>query len=286
MRTTGLRAALDLPIVSAWMLFHAAFVLVLMAATVEAAPSAGHYSPAVDLELVLAVDVSASISASEQRLQRLGYVEAFRSSEVIKAMSEGASGRIAVAYVEWAGPAVQSLALGWTVLDGEATARAFAARLESLPLRREFDTSIAGALAFSAALFTASPFFSERRIIDISANGPNNTGPPVAPARDAVIASGITINGLPIMTKIYWSGGLYSIEGLDFYFEDCVIGGPGAFVVAVRRSDEFKEAIRRKLMLEIADRGVPLVAAAARLRPPHMDCLAGEHNSGRLLPAR
>jgi hypothetical protein len=252
---------------------------------VDPAPSrAGQRVLAVDLELVLAVDVSASISASEQRLQRQGYVEAFRSPELVAAMQEGGLGRIAVAYVEWAGPAVQSLALGWTLIDGAGAAQAFAARLESLPLRREFDTSIAGALAFSMALFAASSFSSERRVIDLSANGPNNTGPPVAPARDAAIASGITINGLPIMTKMYWDGGLYSIEGLDFYFEDCVIGGPDAFVIAVRRGDELEKAIRRKLVLEIAARKASVIAVAAKVRPQHMDCLAGEHNSGRLLP--
>jgi hypothetical protein len=248
--------------------------------------SARERAAEVDLALVLAVDVSASISASEQRLQRLGYVDAFRSPELIGAIAEGASGRIAVAYVEWAGPAVQSLALGWTLIDGGGAAQAFAARLEAVPLRREFDTSLAGALTFSTALFAASPFTSDRRVIDLSANGPNNTGPPVAPARDAAVASGITINGLPIMTKIYWDGGLYSIEGLDFYFEDCVVGGPDAFVVAVRRGDELKDAIRRKLVLEIAARPASVVTVAAKARPEHMDCLAGEHNSGRLLPQR
>jgi hypothetical protein len=263
-----------------------ATLMLLGLTIVGTAPAlAGDPVPSVDLELVLAVDISASISASEQRLQRQGYVEAFRSPDVVAAVQEGASGRIAVAYVEWAGPAVQKLAIGWTLIDGSEAAQGFAAHLESLPLHREFDTSIAGALTFSTAVLAGSPFSSDRRVVDISANGPNNTGPPVAPARDAAIALGITINGLPLMTKIYWDGGLYSIEGLDYYFEDCVIGGPGAFVIAVRRGGELKEAIRRKLVLEIAGGDAQIITASAGVRPQHMDCLAGEHNSGRLLPA-
>ena len=254
--------------------------VVAAAGTQYARPAGSH----VDLVLVLAVDVSASISAREQRLQRLGYVSAFRSPGVIEAIRSGPIGRIAVAYVEWSGPTYQTVTLPWTLVDGDQSAEDLAARLEAAPLSREFDTSIAGAIAFSASLLAASPFSSHRKVIDISANGPNNTGPPVVPARDAVLAQGITVNGLPVMVKISWSGGLYSIAGLDFYFEDCVIGGPGAFVVAVRHPDEFKRAIERKLVLEIADRSAIIEAAALRRRPERMDCLAGEKNSGRLLP--
>jgi hypothetical protein len=236
------------------------------------------------MALVLAVDVSASISTREQRLQRQGYVAAFRSPGVIEAIRSGPIGRIAVAYVEWSGPSHQTITLPWTLVDGSESAEDLASRLEAQPLSREFDTSIAGAIAFSAELLASIPFSANRKVIDISSNGPNNTGPPVVPARDAVLAKGITVNGLPVMVKISWSGGLYSIAGLDFYFEDCVIGGPGAFVVAVKHADEFKRAIERKLVLEIADRSGIVQLAALHKRPERMDCLAGEKNSGRLLP--
>jgi hypothetical protein len=168
------------------------------------------------MALVLAVDVSASISTREQRLQRQGYVAAFRSPGVIEAIRSGPIGRIAVAYVEWSGPSHQTLTLPWTLVDGSESAEDLASRLEAQPLSREFDTSIAGAIAFSAELLASIPFSANRKVIDISSNGPNNTGPPVVPARDAVLAKGITVNGLPVMVKISWSGGLYSIAGLDF----------------------------------------------------------------------
>jgi hypothetical protein len=259
----------------------AGLLCIVAAAGVAYAEPAGSH---VDLALVLAVDVSASISAREQRLQRQGYVAAFRSPGVVEAIRSGPTGRIAVAYVEWSGPSYQTIRLPWTLVDGRRSAEDVATRLEAEPLSREFDTSLAGAITFSAELLATSPFFSHRKVIDISANGPNNTGPPVAPARDAVLAKGITVNGLPVMVKISWSGGLYSIAGLDFYFEDCVIGGPGAFVLAVRDPNEFKRAIERKLVLEIADRSGIIERAAMQKRPERMDCLAGEKNSGRLLP--
>jgi len=239
----------------------------------------------VDLELVLAVDISASISGEEQQLQRRGYVNAFRSPSVIKTIEAGRHGRIAVSYVEWANPAVQSVVVPWRLIDGADAANRLADELARAPYRREFDTSIANALMFSSRLFDGNGFDGQRKVIDISSNGPNNTGPPVLPARSAVIDLGVTINGLPIMTKMSWGGGLYSIEGLDRYFEDCVIGGEGAFMEVVRRKSDFESAIERKLMLEVAwkdDTRTPhLVGHAERF-----DCLAGERNSGRLLPLK
>jgi hypothetical protein len=242
----------------------------------------------VDLLLVLAVDTSASISPRQRRLQRNGYVEAFRSSEITAAIRSGARGRIAVAYVEWAGKNTQHLTVPWTVIDGPEAANGFAERLAQSPLRRDFDTSLSGAIAFSMQLILASPFASERNLLDLSANGPNNTGAPVAAARDQAVAAGITINGLPVMTRIYWDGGLYSLEGLDAYFEDCVIGGPGAFILVVRHPEQFAAAIRRKLILEISGGPATLVPASFRTGQvrPRVDCLAGENNLGRLLPAQ
>ena len=284
MATLGRRGTGILPAARFWAAVGGVWLSIASADPGRAASGDAAPAASVDLLLVLAVDISASISREEQRLQRSGYVEAFRAPEVIAAIGSGRHGRIAVAYVEWAGPAVQSLAVPWTLVDGRESAERLAEIVGSLPLRREFDTSLAGALSFSAAALAASPYRSERRIIDVSGNGPNNTGPPVLPAREAVLAAGITINGLPVMTKVSWSGGLYSIEGLDYYFEDCVIGGPDAFVIAVKHREEFKQAIARKLIREIAGRDTPILPAALAARPRHMDCLAGEHNSGRLLP--
>jgi hypothetical protein len=239
----------------------------------------------VDLELVLAVDVSASMTPDEQKLQRQGYIAAFRSERVVDAIRSGAFGRIAVTKLEWANEDRQSVVVPWTLVEGEAGARTFAERLSAVPVGRDFSTSISQALLYARGLFEANGFAGERRAIDLSANGPNNRGAPVETARDTLVADGIIINGLPIMIRLRWGGGLYSIAGLDFYFEDCVIGGPGAFVMPVRHVREFAAIIERKLILEIAGRLDERVMPIAEVRrPDRMDCLAGEKNGGSLLP--
>jgi hypothetical protein len=241
----------------------------------------------VDLELVLAVDVSASMTRDEQELQRQGYVEAFRSRRVLNAIRSGAHGRIAVAYVEWADEGNQQLVLPWTLVDSADSASRFAEALAAAPIGREFGTSISGAVRFARGQFESNGYAGERQAIDVSGDGPNNLGPPVDGARDAAVADGVTINGLPIMIRLRWGAGLYSIEGLDYYFEDCVIGGPGAFVVVVKSDREFASAIERKLVLEIS--GGPtatVMPVAAFRRPQRMDCMSGERNGGRLLPAQ
>ena len=255
----------------------AATIFLAVAATADDLP--------VDLELVLAVDTSASMTPDEQQLQRQGYVDALRSERVLQAVRTGAFGRIAIAYVEWADTGAQNVVMPWTLLDTAASLSGFADRLAMLPIGRDFNTSLSQALLFSRGLFDGNGFRGERKVIDISANGPNNRGPRVEAARDIVLAEGITINGLPIMTRLRWGGGLYSIAGLDFYFDDCVIGGPGAFVMAVRNVREFAATIERKLILEIARRPDLLVLPIAEIRrPPKMDCMAGEKSGGRLLP--
>ena len=191
--------------------------------------------PDVDLELVLAVDVSRSMDYDEQRLQRDGYVAAFRHPEVIAAISSGALGRIAVTYVEWAGPFYQTIVVPWTILANGADAEAFATKLAAAPLMNETGTSISGGLSFSAQLFDTSGARGLRRAIDVSGDGPNNMGLPVAPMRDQLVEEGITINGLPIMLKRSYSFGPFNIPNLDVYYEDCVIGGPGAFMITDRR---------------------------------------------------
>ena len=231
---------------------------------------------AVDLELVLAVDVSLSMDLDEQRLQRDGYVAAFRDDEIHKAIASGAHGRIAVSYVEWAGPTSQHVVIPWTVLDSAAAARMFADKLQAAPITRERLTSISAALGFARDMFAQSGVNGIRRVIDISGDGPNNSGHAIAPIRDEVVANGITINGLPLVLHI-GANSAFDIRDLDTYYGSCVIGGPGAFMIPVRELSEFAAAIRRKLLLEISN-----LAPSARLIPAQntpsegYDCLTGE----------
>lgn len=237
---------------------------------------------AVDLELVLAVDVSLSMDADEQKLQRDGYVEAFRDPDVVRAIRSNGHGRIGVTYIEWAGSQTQKVTMGWTLVDGEAAARGFADKLAAQPILRAQRTSISGALLFAAQFFEGSGFKGKRRVIDVSGDGPNNDGVPVTPVRDQLVANGITINGLPILLKA--PSGWFDIENLDEYYEDCVIGGFAAFSIAVRTREEFARAIKRKLLLEIAETrpGLPggtgrVIKTQARApAKPRVSCLIGE----------
>ena len=231
---------------------------------------------AVDLELVIAVDVSLSMDLDEQRLQREGYVAAFRDGQVQKAISAGALGRIAVTYMEWAGQHWQNTIIPWTVIDSPQAARAFADRLEAQPISRERWTSISSALQFARKLLDGSNAKSARRVVDVSGDGPNNAGPPVLAVRAALLAEGIVINGLPIMLK---SGapGFFDLADLDRYYANCVIGGPGAFMVPVKHVAELKEAIRRKLLLEISGlAAAPDVVPTQAVPEPSYDCMVGE----------
>lgn len=259
------------------------FALLVLAALFAPSPAAAQVD--VDLELVLAVDISRSMDLDEQQLQRDGYVAALVHPEVVQAIQSGPSGRIAVTYVEWAGPFRQSVVVPWTLISGIVDAEAFATALAAAPLSRERGTSISEGLAFSAGLFPATGARGTRRAIDVSGDGPNNMGPAVAPTRDRIVAEGITINGLPIMLKPAFSYGPYNIPNLDVYYEDCVIGGPGAFMITVDDMSRFAVAVRRKLVLEIAGR-VPeprLIRAAAFEAPPRIDCLIGEKQRSRWL---
>ena len=251
-----------------------ALLAALAALPLLAAPARPAEMP-VDLELVLAVDVSRSMDLDEQRVQRDGYVAAFLHSEVTAAIASGPLGRIAITYVEWSGPQSQVTVIPWTMLDGEAAARAFAGQLATGPTTRDRGTSISGSLLFATAAFSANEFVSERQVIDISGDGPNNRGVPVEPVRANAIASGITINGLPIVLKSAY--GPYSIPNLDVYYEDCVIGGPGAFLIPVHEMSQLALAIRRKLVLEIAELEPRIMNAASfAAAPPRIDCLIGE----------
>ena len=235
----------------------------------------------VDLELALAVDVSRSIDAEKARLQRGGYVQAFRDAGVIDAIGSGMLGRIAVALFEWAGTGHTEVVVGWTLIEDKADAEAFADKLSRRLPSTARRTAISGAIDFALPWFEANTFEGTRRVIDISGDGPNNGGTAVTTARDRAVAAGVTINGLPILDD---GGGLFSrfnIADLDLYYRDCVIGGPGAFLVVADSFRDFARAVRRKLILEIAGRTdarkpgfLPAQAAAkARASPP---CDIGE----------
>jgi hypothetical protein len=227
----------------------------------------------VDVELVLAVDVSYSMDPDEQALQREGYVTALTSREFLDALRRGMHGRIAVTYFEWAGASDQKIVMPWRMIDGAASAQAVADEISRAPYRRAYRTSISGALGFATSLFAESGFHGVRRVVDVSGDGANNQGPPLVPVREEVVAKGITINGLPIMLKRP-SVGSMDIGNLDVYYEDCVIGGPGAFVIPIREREKFKEATRAKLLLEVAGTAARVLPAAAEA--PRISCTIGE----------
>jgi hypothetical protein len=208
----------------------------------------------VDVELVIAVDVSNSMDPEEQALQREGYILGLTSREFLQALRNGNHGRIAVTYFEWAGLYDQKIILPWQLIDGPQSAEAVTNEIKRTPYRRAPRTSIFGALQFAKPLFDSSGYGGLRRVIDVSGDGSNNIGPPVTIMRDEVLAAGITINGLPIMLSRGYGTGP-SIPNLDVYYEDCVIGGPGSFVIAIKEREQFKEATRTKLVQEIA--GLP-----------------------------
>lgn len=241
-----------------------------------AAPSAQKQAAtSVDIELILAVDVSYSMDLDELAVQREGYAQAIVSKEFLQALKAGPTGKVAVTYFEWAAATDQKVIIPWRIIDGPESADAVAAEILKTPVRRASRTSISGALKFAKPLFDNSGYRGLRRVIDVSGDGANNAGDLVAPTRDDVIASGITINGLPIMLKRASFGSL-DIEHLDNYYEDCVTGGPGAFVVPIRDRSQFTEATRTKLMLEVAGRQPEARIIPVSADQPRVSCSIGE----------
>ena len=218
----------------------------------------------VDLLLVLAVDASGSVNQARFELQRQGYADAFRSPRLLNAIRSGPSQSIGVLMFQWTGPGQQVIAAPWAQVGDAASTAAFADRVEAAP-RQLFGggTSISGAIDFAMRLLAASPFAAHRRVIDVSGDGANNRGRPAEDARDDAVASGVTINGLPILALEY---------NLAGHYRDSVIGGPGAFMIPVARFEEFGAAILRKLVAEIAGTQPqrfsgarkPLIASATR----------------------
>ena len=269
------------------------FTAIASQATPLVRPADDH--PDVDLELILAVDASPSISRAEQKVQRDGYVSAFRHADLASAIESGETGRIAVLYLEWAGPSQQTVVIPWTILDTLKDTQALADKLaeQSLSADRLAErslaegpsTSISGALWAAKELFAESGIHSPRRVIDISGDGPNNVGPPLDPVRDSLFAQGVTINGLPITLP---SDGTvdrslkYTGPDLQSYFEHCVIGGPDAFAIGVTDVQQFATAIRRKLVREISTRHSQVIPAAyGRRSEGTFDCQVFSEGPGR-----
>ncbi len=233
------------------------------------------WAEVVDLELVLAVDVSGSIDSEEANLQRQGYAAAITNPLVVNAIEGGPTGRIALTYIEWADGTHQETIVEWQRVDSLGSAQAFAAALAKPPSINARRTAIGEAVLFAAAKFDGNGFDGVRRVIDVSGDGPNNSGQPVDQARDAVVSRGITINGLPVINDRRNEFGLQSMADLDRYYAECVVGGPGAFYVVANSFDDFADAILRKMLLEIAGRPPePRLWYAASTEP--MDCAVGE----------
>ena len=210
----------------------------------------------VDLELVLAVDISGSVDNFEAQTQRQGYIDAITHPTVIQAIQSTFHGKIAVTYVEWADAYLQNQLVGWQLISDEASAEAFAATLEQQPLARGFRTSISHAIDFSADLFANNNYAGMRKVIDISGDGPNNRGRPLTIAREEALSKGITINGLPILNdrpQPWGPMGTPKDMKLDLYYNDYVIGGPGAFAVPAENFEDFRAAILSKLIREIVN---------------------------------
>jgi hypothetical protein len=238
-------------------------LLVLL--TLMAVPPAAHAAEPVDLLLVLAADVSRSVDQPKFQLQREGYAAAIADKRVLEAITSGRNRRIAVAYVEWSGLASQKLLIDWSLIDGPDAARKFGDQLIELPRSFAERTSISGGIDFAMGVLAHAPYQSGRRTIDVSGDGTNNSGRDVTLARDEALASGVTINGLVILSErpMAWNPEHTNPPGgLANYYRSNVIGGPGAFVVVAQDFNSFGQAIVRKLIAEIA--AVPTDSARHR----------------------
>jgi hypothetical protein len=208
----------------------------------------------VDLQLVLAIDVSRSSDEVEAELQRRGYIEALTDDRVIEAIRSGENKRIALCYTEWAGTHYQTVVIDWMAIDSASSARRFADKLAESPRTSQSWTAIGAALAHAGQRFEESGFISRRRVVDVSGDGRTNDGPPAEQVRDKLVAQGIVVNGLPVMMGRE-NFGRPSDLTLDKYYEDNVIGGPGSFMIAARNFDDFGRAVRSKLIREISSAG-------------------------------
>jgi hypothetical protein len=256
--------------------FRAALAVLGLSLAGAWAPAAAQ--TAVDLQLVLAVDASGSVSEQRFELQKQGYVAAFRSPLLLRAVRSGGRQAIAVTMVQWTGPAMQVEVVPWRLVDDEASMLALAAAIEGVP-RQLFGggTSISGAIDHAMTLFPNAPYRGARRVIDVSGDGRNNRGRPAAEARDEAVRAGVTINGLPIL----------AVEpDLEEVYRDNVIGGPGAFVIPAASFETFADAILKKLIVEISDvRGTPILPLPILFQNGERAGVRGSHECrSKLLP--
>jgi hypothetical protein len=235
-------------------------LLGLLALLFLALPAAAQERKEVDLALILAVDISGSVDPEEAKLQRQGYVDAFRDKVVVRAILGGNHGRIAVAYFEWSDAWVQSTSslctlVDWTLLDSEGAIEAFTRRLENAPISIARRTSISGAIRYAIPMYRRMPYEADRKVLDISGDGSNNDGGLVTDVRHDALKERIVINGLPIMNDRPNPFGFPSETDLDRYYLHCVTGGPRSFVEVAQDFEDFPRAVRKKLLQEVADTG-------------------------------
>lgn len=251
----------------------AAFLALNGPAAAENAELFPNTGPDVDVALVLAVDISYSMDLDELNLQRNGYIEALTSPLILDVIRKGMVGKIAVTYIEWAGVNTRHVIADWGIIEDQASAEAFVQKLREAPIRRARRTSVTTAIEFSIDRLKQAQVRPIRRVIDISGDGPNNEGGFVTRARDAAVEAGVTINGLPIIIKRGWSSP-YDVDNLDVYYRDCVIGGPGSFMVTITEKEQFASAIKQKILRELASPTQnDITATPAR---GEADCTVGE----------
>ena len=227
-------------------------LLVCAGATQVDAQRAG----SVDLELVLLADASGSIDNDEIRFQRQGYASAITHPEVLGAIAQGYEQRIAITYVEWGMVGSQDVVVPWTIVDGPDSAAAFAAALMETPRRAFGRNAIGEALAFGQALIESNEVEGYRKVIDLSGDSANSwSGLSIAEARASALAAGIVINGLAILCR-HCSGRPVRYD-LEAAFAERIIGGPGSFVISATGDEHFADAVRKKLVLEIAGTSRP-----------------------------
>lgn len=230
-------------------------VLVLAALVVGIGGTPARAAETVDLLLVLAADVSRSVDAAKFQLQREGYAAAITNPRVLDAIRSGPNSRIAVAFVEWSGIGAQKVVIDWTVIGDEKSARKFGDQLAEAPRSFADRTSISGGIDFAMSMLARAPYEAARRTIDVSGDGTNNSGRDVTLARDEAVKQGVTINGLVILSERPLSWNVEHTNppgGLDNYYRNNVIGGPGAFVVVAEDFNSFGQAIIKKMIAEIA----------------------------------
>ena len=245
------------------------FLFVLAALFLSTHQPAGAAGEPVDLLLVLSADVSRSVDAPKFELQRSGYAAAISNPRVLDAIRSGPTGRIAICFVEWAGSTSQRVVIDWTMVSDAESAKDFGDKLVEAPRSFQDRTSISGGIDYAVAQFDRAPFDSARRTIDVSGDGTNNSGRDVISARNEAVAKGITINGLVILSEqpLPWNPEhTHPAGGLEAYYRNNVIGGPGGFVMVAGNFNAFGQAILSKLIVEIA--WIPTHPHAALTTPP------------------